>query len=240
MSYSIHIAAFEDFDLVISQALNATVSFDNSRGFSSIGVRVVVPTGGQVSFEASFDGVTFFGATFRSQEFDQYTQKTSTTGHFVGSISAFRVVRFKTTIGGSAPGSASGRLTSYQSTLEGIEHGYPPHKRGFTPIRKDFTYSTTQTGTNIWTPASGKTFIITSYTIFGSGTTDATVTIYDQTDVTGNRMLVGFFDVTVNSPIAISSFMGDCPFISAAANNSLKLTTTASINLFGVFFGYEI
>ena len=237
MSFS---ANHEDFSLSLAADLNSTATYENYFGLPSIGFSLVIPTGATVVFEGSFDGTNFFGITMRSQNIDLYVQSSTISDDLVGSISSLRSVRCRVTVAGSAPGSFAGRATAAQSTIEGIEHGHPPHKRGFAPIRKDFTFTTTQTGAAVWTPVSGKKLIITSYLLFGSGTTDATVTIFDGTNSTGNRLLVGFFDVTVNSPISISAFMGDSPFISAAANNVLRYTSDAAIDVFGILFGYEV
>jgi len=231
---------FEDFSISLAAALNSTATFDNQRGFASIGFTLSIPTGATVSLEGSFDGTSFFPVTLRSVNSDLYLTAISTSDGLIGSIASLRSFRVKVTIAGSAPGSISGRAHMTINTLEGQEHGFPPHKRGFSPIRKDFTFTTTQAGAAVWTPATGKLFVITSYLLFGSGTTDATVTLYDQTDSTGNRLLIGFFDVTVNAPIYISAYLGDSPFVSSAANNALTYKSTAAINIFGIIFGYEV
>jgi hypothetical protein len=232
--------SFEDFSFVIPETLNSEVIYDNKFGLPTIGFTLTVPTGGTVLFEGSFDGITYNPITMRSVALDSYSKSTTISDSLLGSIGALRSVKLRVIVAGSAPGVVTGRANAYVSTIEGQEHGFPPHKRGFITRRKDFTFVNAQTGTDIWVPAAGKRFIVTSYSIFASGTTDSTVIIFDQSDIVGNRLLLGFFDVTVNSPISVNSYMGDSPFISGAPGNALKVTTTAAINIFGVLFGYEI
>src|SRR5690349_20985840 len=56
-------------------------------------------------------------------------------------------------------------VTSYRYPNSEELIKYAIDRIDFSPVRKDFTYSTTQTNTVLWTPASGKKFVITDYSI---------------------------------------------------------------------------
>jgi hypothetical protein len=235
------IRGFEDFNLSLGSALNSSAEYDNIYGFATISFRLVVPTGATVVFEETVDGTNYTATTVRANgSDDNYKQFTTVSDSFIGSISGARKFRARVSVAGSAPGTFAGRATIFPSTLEGQEHGFAPHKRGFTPIRKDFEFLLSQVGTDVWIPAAGKKFVITSFTLFGSGTTDSIITLFDQTDVAGNRLFRGFFDVSTNSPIFTSTYLGDSPFISSTENNTLKFSSSAGVDIFGALYGYEI
>ena len=223
----------------LGAALNSTVEFNNEGGFSTAGFRLKIPTGGQVAFEASFDGTNFLSVTLRSINSDEFQQIADADDHFIGSISSVRKFRCRTSVAGSAAGDVVGRATMDVAMLEGQEFLPPPHKFCQTPIHKDSTFTTTQAGTAIWTPASGKRFVVTDCIITANGTTDANVSIFDGTDVPGNRLFYGFLDPSANFSIQIPIHLR-VPFISSAPNNALRLTTTAGIDCSVVLHGYEI
>lgn len=108
----------------------------------------------------------------------------------------------------------------------------------FAPIRKDFSYSTTQTNTVLWTPASGKKFVVTDYilNIRNSTLGAITVTIFDDTNATGNILYKQNLESGTNYDIPSNLVT---PFVSGAANRSLKITTSGNLMISGTISGYE-
>jgi len=231
--------AYNDFGSAnnLAAALNSEVVFVNNGGYSSLGFTLTIPTGATVQFEASFDGVTYDDITLRSVGADGYVKSTTISETFIGSIATARMFRARVIVAGSASGTIMGRASRDASTLEGIEHGYAPHRIGFVGMHFDFSYTTQQTGVALWTPTSGKKFVVTDYTFSVEGS--AIVTVFDQTDATGNRLFNSDLKVTAGTSILIDHAY-TLPFVSAATNNVLKLTTSAAITIRGTIHGYEI
>ncbi len=108
----------------------------------------------------------------------------------------------------------------------------------FTPVRKDFSYSSTQTNTVIWTPASGKKYVVTDLVMnIRNNTLGAiTVTIFDETNSVGNILYKANFEAGSNFDTAANFITS---FVSSAVNRSLKITTTGGLMISGTFQGYE-
>ena len=232
---------FENFGSAsnLAAALNSAVTFDNVGGYSSIGFELTIPTGATVVFEATFDGTNWEQIAMRSQDLDLVQSSSTVTGTFIGSIACARQFRVRVSVAGSAAGTVQGRAQRDVSTLEGIEFGPPPHKIGFTAVHKDAAFTTAQAGTSIWTPAAGNKFVVTDIIITGFGATDAYLTLFDETDVAGQRLYRGQFDVSVNGAqyLVISLRV---PYVSIAADNDLKVTTSADLDFDIIINGYEI
>lgn len=218
----------------VPPTLNGVFEYDNIYGFSSIGFYLIVPTGGAVAFEVSFDGVTWTSARMRGIEADEYTSTTNLSGNFIGSISCARKFRVRTTLAGSGAGSIIGTISNTVSTLEGIEQGNRPDSFGNTGVHKDFEFTTQQTNTIIWTPSVGKRFVVTDIMI--SATTAVGFSIFDETNATGKIV----YKANFTNQQGISNVSFRTPFVSILANNNLRITTSASANLAGVIHGYEI
>lgn len=218
----------------IPSTLNGVFEYDNLYGFSSIGFHLGVPTGGQLTFEVSFDGMTWVGARMRGIETDEYTTITSVSGNFIGSISCAKKFRVRVSVAGSTTGSFIGSVSNQVSTLEGIEQGNRPDSFGNTGIHKDFEFTTQQTATIIWTPASGKRFVVTDLLI--SSTTAVGFIFFDETNASGNIIYKGNF----TNQQGISNVSFRTPYVSNTANNHLRVTTSAAANFSGVLHGYEI
>ena len=108
----------------------------------------------------------------------------------------------------------------------------------FTPVKKDFTYSTTQTNAVIWAPTSGKKFVVTDYTInIRNNTLGAiTLTIFDETNSAGNILYKANFEAGTNYD-NVCNFV--TPFLSGALNRNLKITTSGALLISGFIQGYE-
>ena len=94
----------------------------------------------------------------------------------------------------------------------------------------DFTAG--QTAQAVWTPASGKKFVITDMSI--SFTDAGAITVFDNTDSTANRVFKGYFP-------ANDGFDHSCgkPFKSSTNDNVLKYTTDVTAAGSLVVWGYE-
>lgn len=108
----------------------------------------------------------------------------------------------------------------------------------FSAVRKDFSYTTTQTDTVIWTPATGKKFIVTDYSINIRNSTlgPLSVTIFDNTNAAGNILYKGNIESGANYD-NVSNFVK--AFESGAINRSLKITTSGNLIISGTVQGYE-
>lgn len=102
-----------------------------------------------------------------------------------------------------------------------------------TRVTSSVTPSSAETAQAIWTPASGKKFVITSLTLVCSAS--AVITIYDGTNSAANWVLKG----TIPTGVHRISFDGH-PWLSAAANNVLRYTTASSFAGELQVHGYEI
>jgi hypothetical protein len=232
---------YEDFGSTnnLGKNLNDTFVFENTGGYSAIGFHALAPTGGEVTFEITFDDTTWEPVNMRSITDDMYTNKTDDNSDFVGSISSARKFRWRTSVPGSSEGTIKGRAQRGVSTLEGIEFGYPPHRFGFEPVHKDGSYTSAQTNTVIWTPSSGKKYVVTDLKIIVGGTVDGTLKIFDDTDASGNYLFKGDVEVVTNKQFVFShAFI--TPFLSSAKGSSLKITTSANMTVDINLDGYEI
>lgn len=107
-----------------------------------------------------------------------------------------------------------------------------------TPVRKDFSYSTAQTNTIIWTPASGKKFVVTDIVMNVRNSTlgALTLAIFDDTNAAGNSLHKATYESGANTDVI--SNLGT-PFVSNALNQSLKITTSGGLTISGTVWGYE-
>jgi hypothetical protein len=96
-------------------------------------------------------------------------------------------------------------------------------------IRKTGDYDTQQTNTALWTPASGKKFVITD--IVASTATAGTVTLLDDATI------IREYKFAANGGAVENPFTPD---VSALADNVLKVTTSAAMDCFIVVKGYEV
>jgi hypothetical protein len=101
-----------------------------------------------------------------------------------------------------------------------------------TPVRKGNTISASETAVEIWTPTSGKKFIID--TIISSMTVAGKITIFDNTNAAGN--VIAVIDHAAAGVIAIG-FSGGHP--SSTVNNVLRYTTGTGITGTLTILGYE-
>lgn len=134
-----------------------------------------------------------------------------------------------------------------------ILSGSAPHNigraggSGFTLVHRDADYSTQQTGAALWTPTSGRRFVVTDVTITSGGTTAGVVTIWqgaaaDTTYTAGTDNAVLRVEVAPSATVKpgfVKAF--NPPFVSTTADHILRVTTSAAINpLYVQVNGYEL
>jgi len=99
-------------------------------------------------------------------------------------------------------------------------------------IAKTYDWTGAVTGGTVWQPASGKKFVLCDLVLSASGA--CTVTLFDGTDNTTLRVMK--LNAVAGGGI---SFNYRKPYVSAAGNNILKITTSATGGFLTVS-GYEI
>lgn len=232
--------AFHEVDGTIGQDIGDMHVFTNPCSFAGIGFHLVVPPGGKVVFEGTFDDTNWVAITFRSMGIDEFVNHAHYDEDFIGSIANLRQVRWRTTVAGTGPGSVHGRVIRSVNTLEGIEHGNPPHQIGQKIIRFGVDITAPVTGAELFVPNNvphDRRFVITGYQLSLSGTGE--VTIYDETDTSDNWIFAASVKVNVAESEFISHNFG-VPFVSTTSGNRVLATATNSAVVKGVFTGYEM
>lgn len=218
----------------LGSALNDSFIYENIRGFNFCAFHINVPVGATVVFETSFDGTNYVPSTFRSIETDETTQKTTTSGNYIGSISNARKLRMRVSIAGVGTGSVEGRVSKEVSILEGIEHGWRPDNFTNPQSHIDVEFAAVTTGGIVWTPDPGKKIVVTNMIVSSDGVN--LVTIYDQVNSVGNRLFKNRFSATA-TPF---SHVFSTPFVSGAIGNVIKLDTTSAATVNITLHGYQI
>lgn len=99
----------ESFPLaVILQALNSAYTYNNSKGWSTVGFYLTVPTGGTITFEGSHDDTNWIGIKFISNATGISATTTTLSGNYCGAIIGFSSWRARVSVAGSADGSIQG------------------------------------------------------------------------------------------------------------------------------------
>ena len=225
------------FSSALSQTIGATyeVSVD---GYNGVGLHLIPPTGGQITFEGSFDGINWTTITLREMAGNGYTQKTSITEDYIGSTACLTKLRFRTSVGGSAPGSVGGRMTVPSNTIEGIEHGNAPHNIGYAVVAKNISFSGSAYNTPVWIPAAGKKWVVTDI-FFTVNDVTTVVTIADGYVGDMDHLFKGMLKPGGSNSILVP-IQFRVPHVSHSSTGSLTFTQTAAGIVDGVIHGYEI
>lgn len=107
----------------------------------------------------------------------------------------------------------------------------PSALEGKTFVTKTFDWTTAQTEQDVWDPAASNKFVITDIVLNCSAA--CTVTLFDETDSTTNRVFKGSFAQYGGLVMNYAK-----PRESAAVNNVLQITTSAGSGFITVT-GYE-
>jgi hypothetical protein len=114
-------------------------------------------------------------------------------------------------------------------------------------VNKEARYTTAQTGTALWTPASGKVAVVTELRINWSGSVDGIITVwFDATSTSDTAYTAGtdrfLFDHTVQpSTKGSGGVIIPCFFTSAISPTQipLRVTTSAAVVCTVMADGYE-
>ncbi len=145
----------------------------------------------------------------------------------------------------AATATADGDYTALTSDADGRQWVNNSGASNAQRISKAFNATTTQTGTDVWSPASGKKIAVESVVIGTYGTTAARVILWfgDNADTT---YTAGTDQVLLAASFAPSStakpglvFTPMQPVVCNTANRELHITTDAGISLDVTVHGYE-
>ena len=127
-----------------------------------------------------------------------------------------------------------------------IDAAAAPHLYDFTNVHKDAEYTAAQTGTALWTPASGKRFVVVGFVIATGGTTAGIVTLWqgaaaDTTYTAGTDPAI-FRGEFAPSATARPGVVREFPtgYLSTTADHILRVTTSAAMTVYIQVDGYEV
>jgi len=233
----------------LGTAANSTVDY-NIQGLGSCSVYVGTTTTGTIIFEASIDGKNWFT---HAGVVDPNIGNTDLLiqGAFTPAAGAYYkipVTGFKLLRARTATTLGAGVSLFFIGNTHDIFHDITPapHNIGFAQIHKDGEYTTTQTGTALWTPTTGKRFVVTDLSITTGGTTAGIVTLWqgasaDTTYTAGTDPAIfrGEFAPSANAkPGVIKPF--PLPYVSTTVDHILRVTTSAGMTIYVQVNGYEI
>lgn len=233
----------------LATAVNSVIDY-NISGLGSCAVYIATTTTGTMIFEATIDGKTWFthsgviDPNIGGTDLLVQGAVTPTAGSFYKiPVTGYRGIRLRTatTLGAAVS-------TFFIGDQHDIFHDVTPapHNIGYTQIHRDGEYTTAQTGTTIWTPTTGKRFVVTDITISTGGTTAGIVTIWqgaaaDTAYTAGTDPVIfrGEFAPTATAkPGVVKTF--PLPFISGTVDHQVKVTTSAAMTIYVQINGYEI
>jgi hypothetical protein len=223
------------FSSALSQTIGATYEV-NVDGYNGVGFHIVPPTGGQIDFEGSYDGINWAAITLREIGANGYTQKSIVSEDYIGSVACLTKIRFRTSVGGSAPGSIGGRFTVPSNTLEGIEHGNPPHLIGYPCVVKSVFSSGSAYNKPVWVPAAGKRAVVTDVHLSVDAT--AVITLSDGAVSLNDWIIYSSLKVAGGDSKIISENFRT-PHVTHQSGGTVYITQTAG-SVTGVLHGYEI
>lgn len=207
-------------------------------------------TTGTFIFEASSDATNWLNV----EVFDAFNDLwvtgqniTPTSGRtYHVACGGYRQIRIRTVSTLGATVAHVVNVSNSQQLLAGIDTGAAPNNFGYALIHKDGEYTTAQTGAALWTPTTGKKFVVSDLTISTGGTTAGIVTLWqgasaDTTYTVGTdpALFRGEFAPSATAkPGAIKSF--NVPYVSTTVDHILRVTTSAAMTVYIQVNGYEI
>lgn len=234
----------------LGTAVSSTSSVDVN-GANSITLGVETTTTGTFTVEGTSDGVNWGTVEVFDGSADVWVSGqniTPTLGKTYQILAGgYRSIRIRTVTTLGATMAHTFNATMSQAFLGGIDTGPAPHNFGYNLVHKDAEYTTAQTGTALWTPTTGKKFVVTDITITAGGTTAGIVTLWqgasaDTTYTAGTDPAIfrgEFAPSTTSRPGIAKSF--NMPYVSTTVDHILRVTTSAAINpIYIQVNGYEI
>ena len=233
----------------LGTAANSASTF-NVDGAGAVTIAISTTTTGTFIIEGTADNTTFIPLETFDGGLDLWVSGqnlTPTAGKVYQVISqGYRQIRLRTVTTLGATVAHAVTLSNANQFIGGIDTGPAPHNFGYVSVHRNGEYTTAQTGTALWTPATGRRFAVTDITISTGGTTAGVVTLWqgaaaDTTYTTGTDPVIfrgEFAPSTTSRPGAVKSF--NVPFVSNAVDHILRVTTSAAITVYVQLNGYEI
>ena len=233
----------------LGTAANSATTIDTN-GANEITFVIATTTTGTFTFEGSADGTLWAACEVFNSSDDIWASGqnlTPTSGKVYRIMcGGFRSIRMRTVTTLGATVSHDANLSISNQLLAAIDTGAAPHNFGYPPLHKDAEYTTAQTGAALWTPTTGKKFVVTDLTITTGGTTAGIVTLFqagaaDTTYTVGTDPAIfrgNFIPSTTVSPGVVKPF--PTPYVSTTIDHILRVTTSAAMTVYIQVNGYEI
>lgn len=217
-------------------------------GADMIGVYVGTSTTGTIIFEGTGDDTNWITLSYVLKVgVDQVigSAVTPTAGDlYLLRTTGVRQIRVRTATTLGATVAIKTTASAGVGLIKGIDVGPAPHNFGYTLQNKVVQTTTTQTGSDVWTPASGKKICITSYQIQAGGTTAGTIQVWfganaDTTYTRGTDLAIFDGEFAPSATLKPGVVQSGC-WPSQTADHEVHLTTSAAINPLTVnLWGYE-
>jgi hypothetical protein len=231
--------------LALGTVIGNTQAWDVN-GASAVLMHVATTQTGTMIFEVSADGTNWVAANTWDTVLDAWAtnQNLVPTANRVYRIhtAGWRNLRARTvaTLNGTVALTAT--LSEHSPIVIPMAVA-PPHQIGYTLTGKTVNATTAQTGTAIWTPASGKKLVITSYQIQSYATTAGTAIVWfgasaDTTYTRGTDLAIfdgEFAPSATLKPGVVQT--GVWP--ASAVDHVLRYTTTNAQSITITVWGYE-
>lgn len=233
----------------LGTAANSASTF-NVDGANAVTIAISTTTTGTFIIEGTADNTNWVALEVFDGTQDLWVSGqniTPTAGRVYQVLTqGYRQVRLRTVATLGATVAHFVTLSSAQQFLGGIDTGAAPHNFGYTLVHRDGEYTTAQTGAALWTPTTGRRFLVTDITISTGGTTAGIVTLWqgasaDTTYTVGTDPVIfrgEFAPSATVKPGVVKSF--NVPYISTTVDHILRVTTSAAMTIYVQVNGYEI
>jgi hypothetical protein len=216
------------------------------------GILSTTATSGTVIFEGSADANNWLAVEVFDAGLDQWVsgQSIPPTANKVYHVACggYRQIRMRVNSALNGTVTHTVNVTNSQQLLAGIDTGAAPHNFGYALVHRDTEQTTAQTGLALWTPTTGKKFVITDISISTGGTTAGIITLWVSNSASGDTTFTAGTDITIyraefapsttSRPGVVKSF--NVPYVSPTANFPLRLNTSAAMTFYCQVNGYEI
>lgn len=233
----------------LGTAVNSVVEY-NINGLGSASMYIATTTTGTMIFEVSIDGKVWFthpsiiDPNIGGTDLLISAAFTPTSGtYYKVPLTGFKNLRARTVTTLGAP-----VAINFVGDVHDVftDMAPAPHNIGYAFVHRDAEYTTAQTGAALWTPASGRRFVVTDITITTGGTTAGIVTLWqgasgDTTYTAGTDPAVfrgEFAPSNTTKPGVVKSFTP--PFTATVVDHVLRVTTSAAMTVYIQVNGYEI
>ena len=211
-------------------------------------IHVGTTTTGTMLFEVTADGTNYLPAEVLDVATDLWASalNLTPTANKVYRIrtNGFRTVRARTITTLGATVALTTTLAARSIQVAAVDVGPAPHNIGYTITGKTAQYTSAQTGAALWTPASGRRLVITSYQIQAGGTVGGTIQLWfgasaDTTYTRGTDLAI-FDGEVLPSATLKPGIVQTGVWPASAVDHILRVTNTGTINpLTFTVWGYE-